>query len=121
MTVVLVALAGAVGAVLRYAVDRTVQRRTRSDAPVGIAVVNLTGSFALGLVTGLAARHGWSVADLAVVGTGLIGSYTTFSTFAYDGVALAEQGRWRTFSVNLVGSLVLGLGAAGAGIALGSL
>lgn len=120
MTALLVAVAGLIGSILRYGLDRAVQRRIGSDAPVGIFVVNLTGSFALGLLTGAAAHHGWSTTDVAVVGTGLIGAYTTFSTFAYDGVGLVERGEWWVFATNLVGSLALGLAAAGAGIALGS-
>jgi CrcB protein len=114
-------IAGAVGAVLRYSVDRAVQRRVGSDAPVGILVVNVSGSFVLGVLVGSAAHHGLSSGWLTVVGTGLIGAYTTFSTFSYDTVRLAESDQWGMSLVNVGVSLALGLGAAAAGLALGSL
>jgi fluoride exporter len=117
-------VAGAVGAVLRYLVDHAVQRRVGaggSDFPLGILVVNLTGSFVLGLVTGLALHHGDPPVLTTVIGTGLIGAYTTFSTLTFDTVSLAENGEWNGASMNVLVSMVLGLGAAAAGLALGSL
>ena len=63
-----------------------------SDFPFGTMVINLTGSFVLGLLTGSALHHGVSSTWLTVVGTGLIGAYTTFSTFTFDTVRLAEAG-----------------------------
>jgi fluoride exporter len=114
-------VAGAVGAVLRYLVDHLVQPHSRSGFPLGILVVNLTGSLVLGGLVGSASHQGISPAWLTVVGTGLIGAYTTFSTFTFDTVRLTEDGRWRVSLLNLVVSLGAGLGAAVAGLALGSL
>jgi fluoride exporter len=124
--VILVGLvvAGAVGAVLRYMVDHAVQSRVRgdgSDFPLGILVVNLSGSFVLGLVTGVALHHGDPPVLTTVVGTGLIGAYTTFSTLTFDTVSLGENGQWGGATMNVLVSMVLGLGAAVAGLALGSL
>jgi fluoride exporter len=121
MIIVGLLVAGAAGAVLRYLVDRAVQSRLDSDFPLGILVVNVSGALALGFLVGLGVRHGISTAWLTVVGTGLIGAYTTFSTFTYDGVRLAEADQWGLAVTNLVVSLVAGIGAAAAGLALASL
>jgi CrcB protein len=116
-----VAVAGGLGAVLRYLVDHLVQRHVGSDAPLGILVVNLSGSLVLGVLVGSAAHQGVSPAWLTVAGTGLIGAYTTFSTFTFDTVRLAEDGQWKVAAATVVTSLALGVGAAAAGLALGSL
>jgi CrcB protein len=114
-------VAGALGSVLRYAVDQVVRGRGRSDFPSGILVVNVSGSLLLGLVVGSSLHHGVSPYWVTVAGTGLIGAYTTFSTFAFDTHALLERGRWRPALANVVVSLGAGLGAAALGLALGSL
>ncbi|HEV3281338.1 MAG TPA: CrcB family protein [Acidimicrobiales bacterium] len=115
------AVAGAVGAVLRYLVDHLVQRRADSPFPFGIMVVNLTGSFFLGVLVGAGLRHGVSASLVTVAGTGLIGSYTTFSTFTFDSVRLAENGRRSMSVLNVTVGMVAGIGVAAAGLALGSL
>jgi CrcB protein len=115
------AVAGAIGALLRYGVDRAVQRHAGSDFPRGILVVNLTGSLVLGVLVGSAAHHGVSAAWLTVAGTGLVGAYTTFSTFTFDTVSLTENGEWGASAMNVLVSLGAGLAAAAAGLALGSL
>jgi CrcB protein len=114
------AVAGALGAVLRYVVGRLVQRQSRSAFPLGILVVNLAGSLVLGILVASALHHGVSSAWLTVAGTGLIGAYTTFSTFAFDAVRLAEGDRWRLALLNVTLSIGLGLGAAALGLAVGS-
>ena len=116
-----VAAAGALGAVLRHLVDRLVQRRIRSGFPLGILVVNLSGSLTLGVLVASGLRHGIPTAWVTVAGTGLIGSYTTFSTFAFDTVRLAEADRRAVSLLNVVVSIAAGIGAAAAGLALGSL
>ena len=121
MTAVEVVVAGAVGAVLRYLVDRTVQRRAGSDFPLGTLVINVSGSLVLGILVGSAVHHGVSTGELTVAGTGLIGAYTTFSTFSFDSVRLLENGEWAPLTLSVVASLAAGLGAAAAGLALGSL
>jgi fluoride exporter len=114
-------VAGALGSVLRYLVDRSVQRRLNSDFPLGILVVNVSGSLALGLLTGAATHHALSSPWLVVAGTGFVGAYTTFSTFTFDTVRLADNDQWVPAAVNVALSLALGIGAAAAGLALGSL
>jgi CrcB protein len=121
MTVVGLMVAGAAGAVLRYLVDRYVQRKVTSDFPYGTLVINVTGSLVLGFLTGSALHHGLSAPWVTVLGTGLIGAYTTFSTFTYDSFRLLGSDGMATALTNILVSVVAGLGAAVAGIALGTL
>lgn len=114
-------LAGAGGALLRYEVELHVRRRFGSSFPFGTLLINVSGSFALGLLVGLAAHHGVRAGVVTVLGTGLLGAYTTFSTFSYDTVGLVGRGRSGAAWTNVAASLVFGLGAAGLGLALGHL
>ena len=111
-------VAGAIGAVLRYLVDGLIGDRTDSVLPWGILAVNVSGSFVLGLITGLALHHGLGRTPRIVIGTGFCGAFTTFSTFAYETVRLMETGRRREALANVALSLALGLVAAAAGLAL---
>jgi CrcB protein len=121
MTVVLVAVAGAAGALLRFGVDHVVQHRRPSVLPVGILVVNVSGAFALGVLTSANAHHAIGATALVVSGTGFLGAYTTFSSFTFDTFRLATDGRLAVAAANLLLAVVLGLGAAAAGLALGAL
>jgi CrcB protein len=113
-----VAAAAGLGAVLRYLVDLLVQRRVRGDFPFGTVVVNVTGSFVLGLITGLAAHHGLPHGPTVIIGTGFAGGYTTLSTWAWETVTLAESGELLEASSNVIGSFAAGLAAAAAGLGL---
>ncbi|OLE23315.1 MAG: chromosome condensation protein CrcB [Actinobacteria bacterium 13_1_20CM_3_71_11] len=116
MTVVLVALGAAVGAPLRYLVDRAVQGRHDSLFPWGTFAVNVVGSFLLGLLA--AGTLHTPAPVLAALGTGLCGALTTYSTFGYETVRLLQD-RARLFAVLNVGaSIVAGLGAAALGAAV---
>jgi CrcB protein len=115
MTLLLVLLGGAVGAPARYLTDAAVQRRHGTAFPWGTWTVNVVGSFVLGLV--VAAGPSWLV---SLAGTGFCGALTTFSTFGYETVRLAETGRTSTALANVIGSLVAGLAAACLGWALGA-
>lgn len=114
MTALLVVLGAAVGAPLRYAVDRVVQARYGS--PWGTFAVNTAGSLVLGVVVGTAA----SPEVVALVGTGFCGALTTYSTFALETMSLAERGRRGAAALNAVGSVVVGLAAAALGLWLGN-
>lgn len=111
-----VALAAAAGAVCRYLLDQVVQRRHDSVLPIGTLAVNVTGSFALGLLTGLSMHHGVGGTALVVAGAGFLGGYTTWSTFAFESVALVQAGAVWEASINLLASVGLGLLAAAAGL-----
>jgi CrcB protein len=114
MTVLLVALGAAIGAPLRYLTDRAVQARHGSPFPWGTITVNTAGSLLLGFLTGLPASH--PVA--ALLGTGFCGALTTYSTFSFETLRLARDGRRRLAVANVVVSLAVGLGAAYLGILL---
>jgi len=111
---------GAGGAVSRYLLDGFIGSRFPGIFPRGTFFINVTGSFLLGLLTGLVSwGHGpaWSA---SILGTGFCGAYTTFSTFTFESLRLIEDGDYRQAALNVGGSLGLGLGAAAAGLALGA-
>ena len=110
-----VGLLGGLGAIARLLVDALVGGRVGRELPLGTLAVNLTGAFALGVLTGAV-----SGADaLRLAGTGFIGAYTTFSTWAFESHRLAEEGRTRPALANLAGSVVLGVLVAWGGRAVG--
>lgn len=116
-----VALAGAVGAPARFGLDGWLQRRAQSTVPVGTLAVNLSGAFVLGLVTGLLKAHHLSSNVETVLSAGLLGGFTTFSTFTFESVRLAEESAWRPLAIYLAITLLGGLGAAGLGLWAASL
>ncbi|MCB1297695.1 MAG: CrcB family protein [Microthrixaceae bacterium] len=111
-----VAAAGGLGAAARYLVDVGVGRRVGGAFPWGILVVNVSGSLLLGALTGLALHAAW----LWMLGAGLLGGYTTFSTVAVETWLLAEAGARRAAWGNALGSLLACVTAAGAGVLLGA-
>lgn len=119
MTFLLIALGGAVGAPLRYLVDRTVQLRTDSVFPWGTLTVNVVGSFVLGALLGAAAGGGVPDGVVAAVGVGVCGAFTTYSTFGYETVRLASDGARGLAVVNALVSVAAGLAAAWLGALLG--
>ncbi|WP_228484670.1 fluoride efflux transporter CrcB [Microbacterium cremeum] len=112
-----VAVSGGLGAALRYVVDRVFAPREGGRFPVGILVVNVSGSFALGVLTALGAIVAPELA--LAVGMGLLGGYTTFSTVSVETVLLAQRRRWRDAALNLFGTFALAVVGAGAGLLLG--
>ena len=110
-----VAFLGALGAVARFRMDAAVSARLPSDFPLGTLVVNLTGSFALGVLVGASVTH--RVAFL--LGTGFMGGYTTFSTWMVESERLGEVGDVASLLRNLWLSMLAGFGIAAAGFYLG--
>ncbi len=121
MIVLWVALAGGLGAVARFGLDGWIRSRTASAFPVGTVVVNVTGSFVLGIVTGLTLAHAVPEELRLVLGTGFCGGYTTFSTASLETVRLVEQRRIRLALLNGVGTLLATVGVAALGLWLGLL
>ena len=113
--------AAAIGAATRYLLDGFVQDRTRGELPWGTCVVNISGSFVLGLLSGLALYHAFPADAKLVLGTGFCGAYTTFSTFTFETVRLAEEGLTRAAIRNVLVNSGGALAGAGAGVALASL
>lgn len=113
-----VAAGAGLGAVLRYLVDLAIQERHDSRFPFGTFTINTSGALVLGLLTGLALHHGLHHNLLAVVGTGVCGGFTTFSTWAYESVALLADGAVWEAGANVVLGAAAGILAAAAGFAL---
>jgi CrcB protein len=120
MALVLIGLGGFAGAIARYLVDGAVIERTGGGFPWGTLVINVSGSFVLGLLFALTAERALLPADVrGPLMIGFLGAYTTFSTFMLESWRLAETGAWGLALANLGGSLVLGLVAVVAGLTIG--
>lgn len=104
-------LAGGLGSILRFAVDAGLSKRIRGQFPTATMVINLSGSFALGLLVSLAAQLWLSASLVMILGTGLLGGYTTFSTASLDALRLIQSRRWGlalSYSLlSLMGSVLL--------------
>ena len=111
-----VGLAGALGALARFHVAARVTARRATDFPLGTFLVNISGAFVLGLLTGLAV----TTDTLAIAGTGFLGGYTTFSTWMVESQRLGEDGEWLFVWVYLFGSLAAGVPSAALGWLLGA-
>ncbi|MFB9990592.1 fluoride efflux transporter CrcB [Deinococcus oregonensis] len=115
-----VAIGGAVGAVARYgAALAFAPLATRAGFPVGILVINVLGSFLLGLTVALVGRGVWPEAARLAFGTGVLGAFTTFSTLSVDVDGLLERGAGAAALGYTLGSVVLGVLAAVAGRLMG--
>jgi len=115
----LVAAGGALGSAARYGVGRLVSPQLTATVPWHTFLVNATGAFLIGLLLVAAARLGWPGWWRPFLAVGILGGYTTFSTFALETVELALRGSYATAAAYSIGSLVVGLAAAAAGILLG--
>ncbi len=108
---------GGLGAGARYLMDGAIMRGRSGVFPLGILLVNVLGSFLLGLLTGLGPNV--APAWASVIGVGVLGGFTTFSTVSTETALLAERGRRDWAWINLVGTLVLAVVAAAIGYLLG--
>ena len=117
----LVAVAGGAGAVLRALLIHHVGLRRSDPLPAGTMVVNASGSLVLGVLTGLSLYHGLGTHVLAVIGVGLCGGYTTWSTASWETIHLLHIGHRTQAVVYTLGSLAVCVTAAAAGIALTAL
>jgi CrcB protein len=106
---------GGVGAVTRFMLDGAIAQRLGRDFPFGTLVINLSGAFLLGLLTGLALEGD----ALLLAGTATLGSYTTFSTWMLETQRIGEDGDVRAAVVNVVLSVVAGVTAATVGRTVG--
>jgi CrcB protein len=118
VTFLLVALAGAVGAAARFCLDGWILERVGGEFPWGTFVINVSGSLLLGFVSGLVLYHGLPETPRLLVGVGFCGAYTTFSTFGYDAIRLAEGDAGLPAGAYALGSMVAGIFAAASGIAI---
>ncbi|KIS25792.1 chromosome condensation protein CrcB [Arthrobacter sp. SPG23] len=121
MTILLLGLAGGLGAGTRFVVDGLVRSKLRTALPVGTIAINITGSFLLGLVAGAVIVRAAPPELQAIAGTGFLGGYTTFSTASFETVRLVQSRRTGLALLNGIGTAIAAVGAAAAGLALAGL
>jgi CrcB protein len=120
LVLALIALGGAGGATSRYLVDTFVSERVGAEFPWGTFVVNITGSFVLGVLFALTVERDVLPSDIRLpVMTGFIGAYTTFSTLMLETWRLVESGSTVAAMANIVGSMVVGLTVMAGGLVVG--
>ncbi len=116
MTILLIAVGGALGSVARYLFSTTVLRATGSLFPAGTFAVNLVGCFVFGLIAGAAEQRVQLVPELRMfLLVGVLGGFTTFSSYAFESFALIRDGQFAWAGINVVGQVVAGLAGMWAG------
>ncbi len=120
LKIALIACFGAAGALSRYGIDSWVGRAAEGEFPWNTLIVNVAGSFLLGVLVAVTTERllldeNWRVA----LGIGFLSSFTTFSTYTYETVRLAEDSAWALALANVFGMVVLGIAAALAGLLVG--
>lgn len=116
----LVALAGGVGAASRLLLDGVIRTRVPATMPWATIIINVSGSFALGLLAGLATAYVIPDVSYVVIGAGFLGGYTTFSTASFETVRLLQERRWLAGTLNALGVLFATTLAAGLGLWIGA-
>lgn len=119
MGAILVFVGSGIGGVTRYGLGAWLQRASGTDFPWGTLLINVTGSLALALLYSLLGGSEENLAWRALLGVGFCGGYTTFSTFSYEAIQLAQNGDWSRAGGYVLGSAVLSLLACALGFRLG--
>ncbi len=120
MVWLMVALGGAAGSVLRYAVGRLIASHWGASPAIATLLVNVSGSFALGLFITLSLEKSSLPAEYrTMIAVGVLGGYTTFSALAFEAVDFAQSGEALKAGVSVAGNIILGLAAAYLGILAG--
>lgn len=105
-----IGVGGGIGALIRYYMASLIQPAWWPGFPFGIFVVNITGGLAMGLITALAALKLQMTPEVrAFLTTGILGGYTTFSTFSLESALLIERGAWGQAAAYVVGSTLLSI------------
>ncbi len=118
LELLVVAVGGGIGAALRFLLDGVVKPRV-PGFPVATLLINVSGSLVLGIVTGAGQAGALPLPVVAVLGTGMMGGYTTFSTASVETVQLLRSGKPRLAVLNGLGMLVVSVGAAALGLLIG--
>lgn len=117
---VLFAVAGGVGAAVRFVCDGLIRTHLKTAFPWATTIINVSGSLALGVLLGFALAQSPLHELTVVIATGFLGGYTTFSTASYESVQLLKQGRYVASFVSGLGMLVLAVAAAVLGLWIGT-
>ncbi|BCW49241.1 fluoride efflux transporter CrcB [Arthrobacter sp. StoSoilB13] len=112
MTVILLALAGGLGAAVRFMLDGLIRARVRTALPWATIFINVSGSVLLGFLAGLVMEGQAPESLQLILGTGFLGGYTTFSTASLETIRLVQSGRMGLALVNGLGSMAISVGAA---------
>ena len=115
----LIVVAGGLGAGVRFVVDGLIRSRVRTAFPWATTIINVSGSFALGLIIGATLSNVLPQEFAVVLGTGFLGGYTTFSTASYETVQLIRQRRYVASLISGVLMLLFSVVAAGLGLWIG--
>jgi fluoride exporter len=115
---VVIALAGSLGAMTRFAVDGAFRKRWNTSFPWATVIINVSGSLVLGILTGLVLFQGDPANIKLIAGTGFCGGYTTFSTASFETVRLAQRGAYLSAVGNGLGTVLLTVAAGGLGLAI---
>ena len=119
MEYIYVGFGGILGAISRYGLSKWAGQRWGGDFPLATFLINISGSFILGLLFVLFDKAGPGMVYLkSFAATGFLGAYTTYSTFSYEIIVLVRQGEWATAIKYFVSSVVFGLFAAYGGMVL---
>lgn len=121
MILLFIAVGGALGAMARYGLGTWVQERAGFGFPWGTLAVNVLGCLLIGFAVRYLETVRVSDELRAFIGIGVLGAFTTFSTFSYETVALLEEGAWGKAALYSLGSVVLGIGAVYVGLHLSRL
>src|SRR5262245_46216970 len=119
MQILLIALGGALGSVARYAVGTTIQRLAGGAMPWGTVTVNLVGSFLIAVIVHGSARGAVPPEARLFLATGIMGGFTTYSSFNHETIHLLQSGSPALAALNVCATVLGCLLAGGAGLALG--
>ena len=118
-TILFVGLGGFIGSVARYLIYVAGAKAINTSFPYSTFIVNIAGCFLIGIIYGLAERQTIASQEFrAFLTAGLCGGFTTFSTFAFENLALVQERNYLTFALYSAASLVIGIAAAALGIKL---
>ena len=117
--VVLIMMAGGLGALTRFILDGFVRTRLGRGFPWGTMLINISGSLLLGILIGFTLHHQESSNICLIIGTGFCGGYTTFSTMSFETVRLIEMHQFGGAVFNILGTLSFALLGAGIGVVIG--
>jgi CrcB protein len=118
----IVFLGSGIGGTLRYLIGMGIGQWVRQPFPLGTVTINVTGSFLIAFIAGLSDRTRWISPEVKLfLTTGIMGGYTTYSSFNYETLVLAQQGEWRLSVLNVAATVVLCLLSGLGGFALARL
>ena len=119
LNLLLIAIGGAIGSTARYLFSQLVQRATGTLFPIGTFAVNCVGCLVFGAIAGAAEQRVQMTPELRLfLLVGILGGFTTFSSYAFESLVLLRDGQFAAASVNILGQVIAGLAGVWVGFAL---